>query len=41
MQGTGGFSVFRMGVREASGEQEAEQNEGAAGEELAVVHVRE
>lgn len=31
MQGTGGFSVFRMGVREASDEQEAEQNEGAAG----------
>lgn len=36
MQGTGEFSVFRMGVREASDEQKAEQNEGAAGEELAV-----
>lgn len=39
MQETGGFSVFRMRVREASDDQKAEQNEGATAEKLAVGYV--
>lgn len=35
VQGTGGFSVFRMRVRKASDEQKAKHNEGATGEVLA------
>lgn len=31
MQGTGGFPVFQMRVREASDEQKAEQNDGGSG----------
>lgn len=36
MQETGGFSIFRMRVREAPDDQKAEQNERATGEKLAV-----
>lgn len=31
MQGTAGFPVFQMRVREASHEQKAEQNDGGSG----------
>lgn len=39
MQGSGGFSVFRMRVMKASDEQKAEHNEGATGEVLAEGYV--